>query len=567
MGRGTLLVIAAGVLAAASVALIGQRSLFEMDQKQNRYGHQVVAREVALSGLERGLSAIKLDLMDVPRSFGDRPVSGGTYDIAISDHAYGNLDITSRGTVGDMRHEIRSNVIFEYPADAALVIGGSSISVDSSGTYMISGVDNRMPSVATGPGFLQSARGIQTDSPLNRSIIASAISAESVYGDGGQGSIADGVDLNRYEALYAQAISQTGKVMPTAPYYGSYGSASDPAVVHITGDFQPAGAFTGTGVLVVDNGNFIVSDGFRWEGLVLIRKSVPVELDVVMDGSAAVYGSVAAYEPPSYASSSSCSDVPFTIDGIETRPQIPFQLRVDILGAAISAGGAYDMPVTSRIHMDDQNADPWGSYTEALTGNVNRDGTYNYEPGDPLAAGTGVTISGTSWTRTSGDGTQNADWAPHMEQDSEAGGSQLMVLRDGDAVPNIQGYLDQGSVASFVNNFIDPLSGTITLDENQSIYLFELGTTNTGSAAYDMQDLVALVTMIRSDEGCTFSGAAGNNINVRMAGASQIRYSGEALAKAGSKLGLIEQESIVVVTSQRDVLLTPEEAAAKSQSY
>ncbi|MDX1430304.1 MAG: hypothetical protein R3282_08455, partial [Rhodothermales bacterium] len=398
--------------------------------------------------------------------------------------------------------------------------------------------------------------------------VASAVSAESVYGDGGQGSIADGVDLNRYEALYGEAVGHPDKVMPTAPYHGFYGTPDDPAIVHITGDFEPLGAFKGTGVLIVDNGDFIVGGGFKWEGLVLIRKSLPIELDIAMSGSAAIYGSIAAYEPPSFVSSSSCTDVPFTIDGIETRPQIPFQLRVDVLGAAISKGGEYDMPVTARLHMDDADADPWGAYNEALTGNVNRDGIFNYEPNEILAAGTGVTISGTSWIRTSGDGTQNSDWNPYMEQNSEAGGSQLMVLRDEDPVPNITGYLDQGSVADFVENYVDPVSGKITLEENQSIYLFELGTTNTGSAAYDMQDLVALVTMIRSDEGCTFAGSTGNNINLRMSGASQIRYSGEALAKVGSKLALVEKESVVVVTSQRDVLVTPEEStAATSEPY
>ena len=35
----------------------------------------------------------------------------------------------------------------------------------------------------------------------------------------------------------------------------------------------------------------------------------------------------------------------------------------------------------------------------------------------------------------------------------------------------------------------------MVLSKNQAIYLFELGTTNTGSSAFDLQDLVVLVTL------------------------------------------------------------------------
>lgn len=564
MGRGTVLIAVAGLLAAASIAYIGQRSRFEMNQEENRYGRQVVAREVALSGLQRGLSTVKLDLMDAPEWLGDRPVSGGTYDVAITDNLYGDLTVVSRGTVGDMRHEIESNVIFETPLDAALVLAANSVRVDSSGTYMISGVDARSPSIATGPGFLKAAKAVMTDGAINQSVIESSISSESLQGDGGSGSVGQGADIAKLEQIYAEAVLRPDKVVPMSPYVGTYGSPDAPAVVHVTGDFQPSGVFSGYGVLVIENGDFLVSDGFSWEGLVLVRKSVPSDIEVSLTGDAVVYGGIAAFEPPSGASSVSCTDVPFTIDGIETVPDVPFQLRTDVIGTAISYGGSYDMPVTARLHTGDLDSDPWGSFDSALSGNVNKDGTFFYEPNEPLAAGTGVTLSGSSWKRDSGDGTQESDWTRHMAQNSETGGSQLMVLRDGDPVPDISGYLDQGSVADFVDAFIDPVTNRITLDQNQSIYLFELGTTNSTSAAYDFQDLVVLVSLLRSDAGCSFGGAGGDEISFSMSGASQIRYSGEAVAKIGAKLAGIESAARVVVASQRDVLVTPEESGAVS---
>ena len=67
----------------------------------------------------------------------------------------------------------------------------------------------------------------------------------------------------------------------------------------------------------------------------------------------------------------------------------------------------------------------------------------------------------------------------------------VYVLREGDAVPDIDGFLDQGNVVSFLTDYID--NNKINIGKNDVIYLFELGTTNTKSAAADFQDLVVLV--------------------------------------------------------------------------
>ena len=47
----------------------------------------------------------------------------------------------------------------------------------------------------------------------------------------------------------------------------------------------------------------------------------------------------------------------------------------------------------------------------------------------------------------------------------------------------------------------------MTMDENQSIYLFELGTTRLTSSAADFQDLVVLVTLGESPEALADDGS------------------------------------------------------------
>jgi fibro-slime domain-containing protein len=86
-------------------------------------------------------------------------------------------------------------------------------------------------------------------------------------------------------------------------------------------------------------------------------------------------------------------------------------------------------------------------------------------------------------------------WQQYMQVNSSTGGAQVRALRNGDSAPNIAGYNGQTSAKTMLLPYIDPATRKVTLLANQVIYLFELGTTSTGSTAFDMQDLVVLVDL------------------------------------------------------------------------
>jgi hypothetical protein len=271
-----------------------------------------------------------------------------------------------------------------------------------------------------------------------------------------------------------------------------------------------------------------------------------------MGGDAVIHGGLVAMEATGAVSTSECVDVPFTIDGLQTVPQVPFAVRFDVLGAAISAGGAYDMPVTSTVRLGTTTTAPWGNYSDPITANLNTGTVYNYEPEGTFEAGTGITISGRSWVKKlEQDGDIAADWKVSMEQNSEAGGSQLLVLRNGDPVPDLDGYLDQTSAEDFVADYIGT-DGKMKLAENQSIYLFELGTSNQSSPAWDLQDLVVVVTMVRGDAACSDVTTASGSIAFGIGGSAHIHYSGEAIAKLGKLLPSVQAASKVVIASQKE---------------
>ena len=109
-----------------------------------------------------------------------------------------------------------------------------------------------------------------------------------------------------------------------------------------------------------------------------------------------------------------------------------------------------------------------------------------------------IDVTGTSW-RTSG--------SVYLQRNSHEESPSVKVLRDGDPVPDISGFENQTDAVEFVRNYIDPATNTMTMDENQSIYLFELGTTRLTSSAADFQDLVVLVTLGESPEALADDGS------------------------------------------------------------
>ncbi len=206
--------------------------------------------------------------------------------------------------------------------------------------------------------------------------------------------------------------------------------------------------------------------------------------------------------------------IPFDIDNsgtgtvaAEVVPDDPTAARVSVLGAAISYGGQYEIPVTVRVMTGSNTSDPFGDANLPVNGDVNdgQNPRAHVLPSN-LAAGTEINIGAKAWVKTDPalDGSQNSHWTVHMAVDSTQATNNIITLRNGDPVPQIGGFLNQADVPEYLNDYIDHTNDVMLLGESQAIYLFELGSTVTvdpvaspGSltAAQDFQDLVVLVTM------------------------------------------------------------------------
>jgi len=192
--------------------------------------------------------------------------------------------------------------------------------------------------------------------------------------------------------------------------------------------------------------------------------------------------------------------IPFVIVDGQVIPSIPYAAKVTVIGAAIESGN-YDQAVTVKVCIGNDVAEPFGPSGQAVAGNVNdMNNPRHYVFMNGYAADSPISITGTSWAKIDNQSTGDleSDWAMHMSVNSLGKSSTVKVLRNGDPVPDIPGFRNQNSLAAYIAEYTDTTTNTISLDKNQAIYLFELGTTDLASAAADFQDLVMLVSLAKA---------------------------------------------------------------------
>ncbi|MFO0832479.1 MAG: fibro-slime domain-containing protein [Phycisphaerales bacterium] len=216
----------------------------------------------------------------------------------------------------------------------------------------------------------------------------------------------------------------------------------------------------------------------------------------------------------------------FSISGASIQSSKPMAAKVRVIGAAISMGGQYDLCVTTRVKVGSALQAPFGAFDKAVTGNVND----NQNPRSVvlpnlIPAGTRLSVDGQSWTRNnaSSPSPADADWSSYMTINSESGGRQVVALRNGDTPPDVSGFMGQVSAKDMLTPYMN--AGKITLLDNQVIYLFELGTTSTGSSAFDMQDLVVLVDL--ATDPSYFDPPPTDNVCVRVNDTPAVRGSAD----------------------------------------
>ena len=193
--------------------------------------------------------------------------------------------------------------------------------------------------------------------------------------------------------------------------------------------------------------------------------------------------------------------VPFDIDNGQTIPDVACAMRVTVLGCAnrSSSYGGYNRATTLKVHVTNSSStttvyEPFGPFDQPVNANVNDDSAHFYVLSDMFDPGSQITITGRSWS-WDGAGNSSSNWTVRQTENSNLDPDWVVVLKNGDEVPDLDGFADQASVEDYLEPFIDIDEGEVVLGPNDAIYLFELAASDTDSVYYDLQDLVVLVTL------------------------------------------------------------------------
>lgn len=154
-----------------------------------------------------------------------------------------------------------------------------------------------------------------------------------------------------------------------------------------------------------------------------------------------------------------------------------YQVDLQALGSAITCGqGGTEISVRAQLCINDTCENLWG-YTDI-------DGGETYSTINTIANSEYV-IRANAYASDCYDFSQTFD-STHS--------TQVKVLKNLDTAPSLEGFGGQQSVQEFLQNYINE-DGYIVLDNNQVIFLFELGVTDPQSTAADYQDLVVVMTI------------------------------------------------------------------------
>jgi hypothetical protein len=169
----------------------------------------------------------------------------------------------------------------------------------------------------------------------------------------------------------------------------------------------------------------------------------------------------------------------FAISGGTVSITQPTTVQLEVLGTAITYGeGGPDLPVTVDAFINQQIQSLFNGQA------VQQNDTWQYaaQSGDDIYSMGTVHIPyiGANWTIGYDSTNQN----------------QVVTAVNGDQPPAFDPFGGQPSIESFVEPILDEQTGTITIDDDQVVWFFELGSSDPNSSAYDLQDLVILLTIL-----------------------------------------------------------------------
>lgn len=294
MGKYVLLSVLAGALGTGLLMFGSQQTSLNTVDDQAEREAVVIARQIARSAFNTGLSQLKQDFNSYRVDRTGVPYEHGTFDLSASGPAGGPVALTATGTYEGAVYRIRADVLLDVNGIPGLGIQGSLGAAKAKGNkFLVSGRDtdpveqNDTPVHGSGSGA--DRHGMRLDDRGSVDLVKGEYSGDQVVGVNGEGDVVHesiGIDLDVLQQEIENNTTHTEDDLD-----GTVGSPDHPAIVAVNGDLDLAGNVHGTGALFVD-GNFRMRGDAQWDGIVLVANGdARVDTEGDINGNARVFGS------------------------------------------------------------------------------------------------------------------------------------------------------------------------------------------------------------------------------------------------------------------------------------
>ncbi len=304
MGKLSLLIVAAAVLAGTTLTFATRSTAGETSRVQSEAQADALAREIAESG--RSLALTRMLAADgfVDPAIGSRPYDGGRFDVSVVPSVDRQTAVvTATGRYGGAVHTLRGTYRFvplAYPGPVWLDVPFATSRI-TAGTPAVSGGPQNLPvrfdprrHASLGLASVLPLAGVTADFGPDMAAAGSAFPAPdaSLW----PARLLSGLHVSDAEDLYQVALgAMTAADRTLAGPLTLTSSLSAPGATTITrvaGSLTVAagGALAGEGVLLVEGGLVVQAGGrLDWTGIVLVR-SLEESLPVHLNGEVSVAG-------------------------------------------------------------------------------------------------------------------------------------------------------------------------------------------------------------------------------------------------------------------------------------
>ena len=296
MGKAALLIVLGFIVIYGMVRININKTSESASINSSEYTEILLARNIANSAIEYGLSVYTNSGNDT--SYSNSDFLGGSFTATYTNLS-DTLRLTVTATYEDESYTSRIDILSQSSVMPSTTASGSfkspNVSYFFSDSILISGVDTNIDGT---PGPAPDLPGITVVSSADSVTLAAEIGANSEWVQGSPAIQVDtsvaAVDLNELFDYYQTVadLSLSGGSFSDV----NWGTETDPVIVYIDGDVHLKGNSVGYGILAI-SGNLRMSQSPTWYGLVIVHGDSVGAQDTRIENTSKIIGAIISDSP------------------------------------------------------------------------------------------------------------------------------------------------------------------------------------------------------------------------------------------------------------------------------